>query len=95
MSLVLVGPVCDPVASRLGSGPGHIAAPLPGTQAFLFFPAAVGFHCKPVLRTTGLVSFPQQCEAFLSGEKDFSGPSGFSHSLFVRPLEDEPIPLVL
>ena len=46
MSLVLVGPVCDPVPSRLGTGPGHVAAPPPwGTGfSFHFFPAAVGFH---------------------------------------------------
>ena len=57
-----------------------------------FLPAALGF--TTLLRTAGVLSFPRQCEASPWGEMDFRGPSGLSHSLFVRPLENEPVPLV-
>lgn len=43
MSLVLEGPVCDPVPPHLGLEPGHIA-PRGAGFSVSFFPAALGFH---------------------------------------------------
>lgn len=68
----------------------------PGTEAFLacsFFLAVVGFHhCSEDNHFVG--PFPSSVRRPFWGE-DLSGTSGFSRSLFVKPLEDEPSPLVL